>query len=194
MTTSLSRSFSMTWSSGVQDPLGLRCGLPDVLADQVVPHGVDQMTFFQVAEPVQKVCHPQGHGGLSRPGRPGEAHVQVGPGCGQAELVPGPVNQEQCRDLLDFLLHRQQPDQVPSRASKTSSMSAARRSAAKVTVASSGSSSASLRSLLRRAGRRGGMRGGVCDSTVRNGVGASFAVTGVVLLRDQMPRNASTTG
>jgi hypothetical protein len=97
----------------VQDPLGLRCGLPDVLGDQVVAHGVDQMALFQVAEPVQKFRHPQGHGGLPGPGRSGEAHVQVGAGRGQAELVPGPVDQEQGRDLLYFPLGRHQPDQVP---------------------------------------------------------------------------------
>ena len=39
--------------------------------------------------------------------------MQVRPGRGQAELVPGPVDQEQRRDLLYFPLHRHQPDQVP---------------------------------------------------------------------------------
>jgi hypothetical protein len=39
--------------------------------------------------------------------------VQVGPGRGKAELVPGPVDQEKRRDLLYFPLHRHQPDQVP---------------------------------------------------------------------------------
>ena len=68
------------------------------------------------------------------------------------------------------------------RGAETSSTSAALRSAAKVTVASADNSSISPRSFLRRAGRPGGTRGG----TVRTGTGASFAITGVALLRDRI--------
>ena len=71
-----------------------------------------QLPLFQVAKAVQQVGHPQRHGGLAGPGRAGKAHVQVGPGSLQAELLPGTVNQQQRRDLLHLLLHRDQPDQV----------------------------------------------------------------------------------
>jgi hypothetical protein len=96
----------------VEDPLGLRRGLPDVLADQVVAHGVDQLALLKVAEPMQQVGHPQRHRGLPGAGGTGEAHMQVRPGRLEAEPVPRPVDQEERRDLLHLLLHRDQPDQV----------------------------------------------------------------------------------
>ena len=86
--------------------------MPDELADQVVTHGVHQLSLLQVAEPVQEVSHPQRHGRLARARGAGEAHVQVRPGCLEAEPLPGAVDQEERRDLLHLLLDRQQADQV----------------------------------------------------------------------------------
>ena len=45
------------------------------------------MTTRRLLEPVQEFGHPQGHGGLPGPGRPGKAHVQVGPGGAGPDVV-----------------------------------------------------------------------------------------------------------
>jgi len=70
------------------------------------------MPCFQVAEPVQQIGHPQRHRGLTGARIAGEAHVQVRPGRFQAEPLPHPVDQQERGDLLDLLLHRNQPDQL----------------------------------------------------------------------------------
>jgi hypothetical protein len=66
------------------------------------------MSLLQVAEPVQQAGHLQGHRGLPRSRVTGEAHVQVGPGSIQAELMPDPVDQQERGDLRYLLLYRQE--------------------------------------------------------------------------------------
>ncbi len=96
----------------VKKPFGLRRGLPDVLADHVVAHGVHQVPLVQVAKPVQQLGHPQPNRGLAGAWGPGEAHVQAGSRRRETEPIPYPVNQKQRRDLLYPLLHRHQADQL----------------------------------------------------------------------------------
>ena len=83
----------------LDDLLGLRRGVPDVLADQVVAGDRDQVPAAQVAEPVQQVGHPQRDRRLAGAGAAGEAHVQGRPGGGEPEPLPDPVDQQQRRDL-----------------------------------------------------------------------------------------------
>jgi hypothetical protein len=45
--------------------------VPDVLADQVVAHGRDEVPLVEIAEPVQQFGHPQPDGGLAGPRSPG---------------------------------------------------------------------------------------------------------------------------
>lgn len=71
-----------------------------------------KLTLGQVAKPVQQIRHPQRHRGLAGAWRPGKAHVQIRPRGGDAELVPGPVNELQRCDLLDLVLDRHKPDEV----------------------------------------------------------------------------------
>jgi hypothetical protein len=85
--------------------------VPDKFPHQVIAHGMDEMSLFQVAQAVQQISHLQCDSGLPGSRRAGEAHVQVRPGCGQAELLPDPVDQQQRRDLLYLLLHRDETDQ-----------------------------------------------------------------------------------
>jgi hypothetical protein len=61
---------------------------------------------------MQQVRHAQRHRGLARARGAGEAHVQVRPGCLQAEPLPRPVDQQQRCDLQDVLLHQDQADQL----------------------------------------------------------------------------------
>ena len=68
---------------------GFRRGLPDVFADEIVVHGVDEVTLFQVTEPVQQIGHLQRHGRLPGARVAGKAHVQVWPGRHQAEPAAG---------------------------------------------------------------------------------------------------------
>jgi hypothetical protein len=56
--------------------LGLRRGVADVLADQVVARHRDQMALAHIAEPMQDLGHAQRDRGLAGAGVAGEAHVQ----------------------------------------------------------------------------------------------------------------------
>jgi hypothetical protein len=71
-----------------------------------------QMTLLQVAKPVKQVRHHQGNRRLPGSRRPGEAHVQVRPGCREPEPLPRPVDEQQRTDFLHFPLHGDEPDQL----------------------------------------------------------------------------------
>jgi hypothetical protein len=83
--------------------------------DELVPLVLNDL---QVAEPVQQIRHQQSHGGLPGSRGAGEAHVQVGPGRGEPELLPDPVDQQQRPDLLNPPLHRHQADELPVESSE----------------------------------------------------------------------------
>jgi hypothetical protein len=89
-----------------QDLLGLRRGVPDVLADQVVPGDRHQVPAAQVTQAVQQLAHPLRHRRLAGARVPGEAHVQGGPLRPQAEPGPHPVHDQERRDLPDPGLDR----------------------------------------------------------------------------------------
>jgi hypothetical protein len=86
--------------------------VPDVLTHKVVAHGMHDMTFLQVAKPVEQVGHHQRNRGLPGSRRPGEAHMQVRPSRGEPEPLSGPVDQQQRTDFFHLLLHRDEPDQL----------------------------------------------------------------------------------
>ncbi len=85
--------------------------MADVLPDQIIAHGVDQVALFQITEPPQQFRHLQRHRGLAGARRAGEAHVQVRPRRLKPEPLPDPVHQQQRGDFLDLLLDRNQPDE-----------------------------------------------------------------------------------
>ena len=95
----------------LENLLGLRRGVSDVLTHKVIAHGMHEMTFLQVAKPVEQVGHHQRNCGLPGSRRPGEAHMQVRPGRRQPEPLPRPVDQQQRTDFLHLFLHRDEPDQ-----------------------------------------------------------------------------------
>ena len=86
--------------------------MPDIFAHQVIAHGVDELAGLEVAEPVQQLGHLQGHRGLPGPWLAGETHMQARPGRLKAEPAPGAVDQQERGDLLDLVLHRDEPDQL----------------------------------------------------------------------------------
>ena len=60
----------------LQDLLGLRRRVADVLADEIVPRHRHQVAFSGVAEPMQQRRHPHRHRRLAGAGVAGEAHVK----------------------------------------------------------------------------------------------------------------------
>jgi hypothetical protein len=96
----------------LEDLLGLRRGVPDVLADEFLPGDGDQVPAPGVAQPLEQLGHPQRDRGLAGARAAGEAHVQVRPRRHQAEPGPLRVHQEQRGDLPDPGLDRGQPDQL----------------------------------------------------------------------------------
>jgi hypothetical protein len=92
--------------------LGLRRGVADVLADEVVARDRDEMSPSHVAELVQDLSHARGDCGLARSGIAGEAHVQGWRLRGEAELRPDPLDEQERCDFPDALLDRLKPDQL----------------------------------------------------------------------------------
>ncbi|CAB4244146.1 protein of unknown function [Methylacidimicrobium sp. AP8] len=92
--------------------LGLRGGMADVLADQIVPGGNDQVAFPHVAQPVEDLAHPHSYRGLPGPRRTGKRHVQ-GRRLGlQTDGAPQPLHQEKIRDLPNPALDRLQTNEL----------------------------------------------------------------------------------
>ena len=91
--------------------------MSDELADQIISHGMHEMSAFQIAEPMQQIGHLQRYRGFPGSRFPGKAHVQSRPRRGEAEFLPDPVDQQQRSDLFDLLLHRQEADQFAVQAS-----------------------------------------------------------------------------
>jgi hypothetical protein len=96
----------------LEDLPGLRRGVPDVLADEVVARDGDEVASLEVPESLQDLRHPQRDGRLARARLPGEAHVERRPVGGEADLAPHPVDDEQRGDLPDPALHRLQADEL----------------------------------------------------------------------------------
>ena len=59
-----------------KDFLGLRRGVADILADQIVTGDRDQMAFAHQTQPVENARHPHRDSGFSSAGIPGKAHMQ----------------------------------------------------------------------------------------------------------------------
>ena len=91
---------------------GLRRGVPDVLADEVVARDRDDLRLLDVAEAMEDLRHAQRDGGLAGAGVAGEAHVQRGPRGDEPGLAAQPVDHEQRRDLADARLDGRERDEV----------------------------------------------------------------------------------
>src|SRR5262245_57170987 len=169
----------------VKHALGLRRRLPDVLADQVVAHGVHQLPLLQVAEPVQQLSHPQGDGSLPGARGPVKHMCRFGRGASSPNRCRARSTSSSAAISCTFFFTGTSPTRSLSRPANTSSMPAARRSAAKVTVASMGSGAA--RSRLRREVRR--WAGAVRPLFLR----PVHAVSWAAFPAGRKPRIASTT-
>ena len=97
----------------LQDLLGLRRGVSDVLADQVVARDGDQVALPDVAQPVQDLRHAHGDGGLAGARIAGEAHVQRRRLRLKTEIHAQFVDHEERRDVANTALDRRQTDQIP---------------------------------------------------------------------------------
>ena len=86
--------------------------MADVLADQVVAGDRNQVAASRIAQAVEDVGHPQGHGGLARARIAGEAHVQGRRLGGQPHGAPGALHHQQGGGLADTLLDRRQADEL----------------------------------------------------------------------------------
>ncbi len=163
--------------------------MPDVLADQVVAHGVHQVPAFQVAEPVQEFGHAQRHGGLAGARRAGEAHVQVWPGGLEAESLQSRSTRSSSAMSSIHRFTGTRPTRSRSSAPSTSSMLAASRSSANMTRASGKSGHAAGRAGRSRlpahaarandpgAGWAAGRRMGVLDIPRRPKAGIMGAIS-----------------
>ena len=96
----------------LQHFLGLRSGVADVLADQVVARHRHQVAFAHVAEPMQDLRHAQRDRGLAGARIAGEGHVQARRLRLQPEVHAQLVDHQQRRDVADAALDRREPDQI----------------------------------------------------------------------------------
>ena len=90
----------------LQDLLGLRRGVADILPDQIVARDADDMAAPHEAEPMQDVGHPQRDRGLAGAGIAGERHVQRRKRGRERHLLPDALDQQQRGDLANPRLHR----------------------------------------------------------------------------------------
>ncbi len=91
---------------------GLRRGVPDVLADEIVPRHRHQVAFTHVAEPVQNLRHAKRDGGLTRSRVAGEAHVERGRLGGELEVAARPIDEQQGCDIPNSGLDRRESHQL----------------------------------------------------------------------------------
>ena len=85
--------------------------MADVLTHQIIAGSGHHVSLADVAEAMQDLRHPLGHGGLTGARPAGKGHMEARWSRLQPQLAPGPVHHQQSRDFTDPGLHRPQTHQ-----------------------------------------------------------------------------------
>mmetsp|Transcript_30509 Transcript_30509/g.71503 ORF Transcript_30509/g.71503 Transcript_30509/m.71503 type:complete len:336 (-) Transcript_30509:397-1404(-) len=92
--------------------LGLGGRVADVLSDEIVTSGEDDMSATGVTHLGKDLPHPHSDGGLTSTGSTSEGHVERGNGRLKAELTAHLVQNKKGSNLLHTLLDRDKADEV----------------------------------------------------------------------------------
>ncbi len=95
-----------------EDLLGLRRGVADILAHQIVARDGNQLALPDEAQRLEDPRHPHCDGGLAGAGIAGEGHMQRRRFGAEAKTLANPFDQQQRGDFADPRLHRLQTNQI----------------------------------------------------------------------------------
>ena len=96
----------------LQHFLGLRRGVADILADEIVARDRDEMAFADIAERVQDLGHAHRDRRLAGAGIAGEGHMQRRRLGGEADALAHPIDEQQRCDLADTGFDRLQANEL----------------------------------------------------------------------------------